>query len=54
MLLLYILLVFLEELLKLAGTREASRSTDEIIDDIYGSRVTSTRFEALDGIFDRY
>lgn len=43
-----------EELLKLAGTREASRSTDEIIDDIYGSRVNSTRFETLDGIFDRY
>ena len=43
-----------EELLKLAGTREAFRSTDEVIDDIYGSRVNSTRFAALDGIFDRY
>ncbi len=41
-----------EEFLKLAGTWEDSRSTDEIIDDIYDSRVNSTRFEALDGIFD--
>ena len=41
-----------EEFLKLAGTWEDSRSTEEIIDDIYNSRVTSTRFEALDGIFD--
>ena len=41
-----------EEFLKLAGTWEDSRSTEEIIDDIYGSRVNSTRFEALDGIFD--
>ncbi|MDY4830929.1 MAG: antitoxin [Treponema sp.] len=41
-----------EEFLKLAGSWEDSRSTNEIIDDIYGSRVNSTRFEALDGIFD--
>lgn len=41
-----------EEFLKLAGTWEDSRSTEEIIDDIYNSRVTSTRFEVLDGIFD--
>lgn len=40
-----------EEFLKLAGTWEDSRSTEEIIDDIYASRVNSTRFEALDGIF---
>lgn len=40
-----------EEFLKLAGTLEDSRSTEEIIDDIYASRVNSTRFEALDGIF---
>lgn len=41
-----------EEFLKLAGTWEDSRSTDEIIDDIYSSRVNSTRFEALDSVFD--
>lgn len=41
-----------EEFLKLAGTWEDARSTEEIIDDIYSSRVNSTRFEALDGIFD--
>ena len=41
-----------EEFLKLAGSWEDSRTTDEIIDDIYDSRVNSTRFEALDGIFD--
>ena len=41
-----------EEFLKLAGSWEDSRSTTTIIDDIYGSRVNSTRFEALDGIFD--
>ena len=41
-----------EEFLKLAGSWEDSRTTDEIIDDIYGSRVNSTRVEALDGIFD--
>ena len=41
-----------EEFLKLAGTWEDSRSTEEIIDDVYASRVNSTRFEALDGIFD--
>ena len=41
-----------EEFLKLAGSWEDSRTTDEIVDDIYGSRVNSTRFEALDGIFD--
>ncbi|MGN0728024.1 antitoxin [Treponema sp.] len=41
-----------EEFLKLAGLWEDSRSTDEIIDDIYGSRINSTRFEALNGIFD--
>ena len=35
-----------EEFLKLAGSWEDSRTTDEIIDDIYGSRVNSTRFEA--------
>ncbi len=41
-----------EEFLKLAGSWEDSRTTDEIIDDIYNSRLNSTRFEALDGIFD--
>ena len=41
-----------EEFLKLAGSWEDSRATDEIIDDIYSSRVNSTRFEALDGILD--
>ncbi len=41
-----------EEFLKLAGTWEDSRSTEEIIDDIQSARVNSTRFEALDGIFD--
>jgi plasmid stability protein len=41
-----------EEFLKLAGSWEDSRSTSEIIDDIYESRTSSTRFEALDGIFD--
>ena len=41
-----------EEFLKLAGSWEDSRTTDEIIDDIYSSRLISTRFEALDGIFD--
>ena len=41
-----------EEFLKLAGSWEDSRTTKEIIDDIYGSRINSTRFEALDGIFD--
>ena len=41
-----------EEFLKLAGSWEDSRTTDEIINDIYSSRVNSTRFEALDGIFD--
>ena len=35
-----------EEFLKLAGSWEDSRTTDEIVDDIYGSRVNSTRFEA--------
>ena len=41
-----------EEFLKLAGSWEDSRTTDEIIDDIYSSRLNSTRFEALDGLFD--
>ena len=41
-----------EEFLKLAGSWEDSRSAKEIIDDIYSSRVNSSRFEALDGIFD--
>ena len=41
-----------EEFLKLAGSWEDSRTTDEIVDDIYSSRLNSTRFEALDGIFD--
>lgn len=41
-----------EEFFKLVGTWEDYRSTEEIIDDIYGSRVNSTRFEVLDGIFD--
>ena len=41
-----------EEFLKLAGSWEDSRTTDEIVDDIYNSRLNSTRFEALDGIFD--
>ncbi|MBP5451197.1 MAG: antitoxin [Treponema sp.] len=41
-----------EEFLKLSGSWEDSRSTKDIIDDIYASRVNSKRFEALDGIFD--
>lgn len=41
-----------DEFLKLAGSWEDSRSTGKIIDEIYGSRINSTRFEALDGIFD--
>lgn len=41
-----------EEFLKLAGSWEDSRNTEEIIDDIYSSRVNSTRFEGLNGIFD--
>ncbi len=41
-----------EEFLKLAGTWEDTRTTEEIIDDIYTSRINSARFEALDGIFD--
>ncbi|EMB24984.1 MULTISPECIES: FitA-like ribbon-helix-helix domain-containing protein [Treponema] len=41
-----------EEFLKLAGSWEDFRSTEEIIDDIRDSRINSTRFEALDGIFD--
>ena len=41
-----------EEFLKLAGSWEDSRTTEEIIDDIYSSRVNSTRFEVPNGIFD--
>ncbi len=41
-----------EEFLKLSGSWEDSRSAEEIIDDINASRVNSTRFEALDGVFD--
>ena len=41
-----------EEFLKLAGSWTDSRSAEEIIDDIYSSRVNSKKFEALDGIFD--
>ena len=41
-----------EEFLKLAGSWEDFRSTEEIIDDIRDSRINSTRFEVLDGIFD--
>lgn len=41
-----------EEFLKLAGSWEDSRPTEEIIDDIYSARENSSRFEALDGIFD--
>ena len=41
-----------EEFLKLAGSWEDSRNTEAIIDDICDSRVNSTRFEALNGIFD--
>ena len=41
-----------EEFLKLAGSWEDLRSAEEIIDDIRDSRINSTRFEALDGIFD--
>jgi len=40
-----------EEFLQLAGSWEDVRTTEEIIGDIYSSRVNSTRFEALDGIF---
>ncbi len=41
-----------EEFLKLSGSWEDARSTKEIIDDIRNTRVNSTRFEAVDGIFD--
>ncbi len=41
-----------EEFLKLSGAWDDARSTEEIIDDIRNTRVNSTRFEALDGIFD--
>ena len=41
-----------EEFLKLSGAWEDTRSAEEIIDDIRTSRVNSTRFEALDGLFD--
>lgn len=41
-----------DEFLKLSGKWEDSRSTEEILGDIYSSRQNSTRFEALDGIFD--
>ena len=43
-----------EEFLKLSGAWEDTRSAEEIIDDIRTSRVNSTRFEAVDGIFDWY
>lgn len=41
-----------EEFLKLSGKWEDSRTSEEIIEDIYSSRQNSTRFEAADGIFD--
>ena len=41
-----------EEFLKLAGSWEDARNTEEIIDDMRAARVNSTRFEVLDGIFD--
>ncbi|MBQ0162413.1 MAG: antitoxin [Treponema sp.] len=41
-----------EEFLKLAGSWEDSRSTKEIINDIYESRENSSRFEVADGLFD--
>ena len=41
-----------EEFLKLAGSWEDARNTEEIIDDIYSARVNSSRFEVADGIFD--
>ncbi|QTQ15432.1 antitoxin [Treponema parvum] len=41
-----------EEFLKLSGSWEDSRGTEEIIDDIRAARRNSPRFEALDGIFD--
>lgn len=41
-----------EEFLNLAGSWEDVRSTKEIIDDIRKSRVDSTRFGVLDGVFD--
>ena len=41
-----------EEFLKLSGSWEDVRSTEEIIDDMRAARVNSTRFEVLDGIFD--
>lgn len=41
-----------EEFLKLAGSWEDVRNTEEIIDDIRNNRVNSTRFERLDGVFD--
>lgn len=41
-----------EEFLKLSGSWEDLRTTEEIIDDIRTARVTSTRFEVLDGILD--
>lgn len=41
-----------EEFLKLAGSWEDVRNTEEIIDDIRNNRVNSTGFEGLDGVFD--
>ena len=41
-----------EEFLKLAGSWEDMRNTEEIIDDIRNNRINSTRFEGLDGVFD--
>ena len=41
-----------EEFLKLAGSWEDSRTTEEILEDIYDSRKDSKRFEGLDVIFD--
>ena len=41
-----------EEFLKLAGSWEDARNTEEIIDDMRAARVNSTRFEVLDGIYD--
>lgn len=41
-----------DEFLKLVGSWEDSRPAEEIIDEIYNSRISSTGFEALDGMFD--
>lgn len=41
-----------QDFLKLSGSWEDTRSAEEIIDDITKARVNSSRFEAVNGLFD--